>query len=80
MTTQLRLNADVVCADGPAGHLTDAIFDPATEQVRHLVIEMNGFGHAQHLVPVAVLDTAAGGRVRLRCSLAELARTEYFVS
>jgi hypothetical protein len=78
MTTELRLKADVVCADGPAGHLTDVILDPTTENVTHVVVEVKGFGHPQHLVPVALLEAGAGREVRLRCSRAELAQTEYF--
>jgi sporulation protein YlmC with PRC-barrel domain len=78
MTTQLRLNAEVVCADGPAGRLTDIVLDPATEQVTHLVVEVPGYGRPRHLVPVALLQANSGREVRLRCSRAELARTEFF--
>ena len=63
MSTELRLNAQVVCTDGPAGHLTDVILNPSNERVSHLVVELKGFGHFQHLVPVF---TGAGKRHPLR--------------
>jgi hypothetical protein len=78
MTTELRLNARVVCNDGPAGRLTDVVLDPSTDQVTHLVVELQGFGHLQHLVPVALLQVSDRHEVRLGCSRAELAQTEYF--
>src|SRR3979490_706053 len=78
MTTELRLNAQVVCADGPAGHLTDVILEPISDQVTHLVVEVKGFGHPQHLVPVALVQATSAREVRLQCSQAELRQTEYF--
>jgi sporulation protein YlmC with PRC-barrel domain len=78
MQVELRLNAQVACADGPAGRLTDLVLDPTSEQVTHLVVEMPGFGHPRHLVPAVLLQPSAGREVRLRCSRAELARTEFF--
>jgi sporulation protein YlmC with PRC-barrel domain len=78
MSTELRLNTEVACADGPAGRLTDVVLHPATEQVTHLVVEAPGFGNPRHLVPVALLEASAGREVHLRCSRAELARTEFF--
>jgi uncharacterized protein YrrD len=78
MTTQLRLNAHVVCIDGAAGQLTDVILAPNTEQVTHLVVETPGYGHPRHLVAVAVLQSSTGPDLRLRCSRAELEQTEFF--
>ena len=78
MRTGLRLNARVVCTDGPAGHLTDVIRNPSTERVSHLVVELKGFGHFQHLVPVSLVQASADHCVSLRCTLAELANSEFF--
>jgi len=78
MTTELRLNAQVVCADGPAGHLTDVILDPISDQVTHLVVEVKGFGRPQHLVPVTLVQATSTREVRLHCSRAELRQTEFF--
>ena len=78
MTTELRLNAQVVCDDGPAGHLTDVILDPTSDQVTHLVVEMKGFGRPQHLVPVTLVQATSPREVRLQCSRAELRQTEFF--
>jgi uncharacterized protein YrrD len=78
MTTELRLNAQVVCADGPAGHLTDVILDPISDQVTHLVVEVKGFGRTQHLVPVTLVQATSTREVRLQCSRAELRQTEFF--
>jgi uncharacterized protein YrrD len=78
MTTELRLNAQVVCDDGPAGHLTDVILDPTSDQVTHLVVEVKGFGRPQHLVPVTLVQATSTREVRLQCSRAELRQTEFF--
>ncbi len=78
MTTELRLNAQVVCADGPTGHLTDVILDPISDQVTHLVVEVKGFGRPQHLVPVTLVQSTSTREVRLHCSRAELRQTEFF--
>lgn len=44
MRTGLRLNAQVVCTDSPAGHLADVILNRSNERVSHLVVELKGFG------------------------------------
>jgi sporulation protein YlmC with PRC-barrel domain len=78
VSNELRLNAQVICTDGPAGRLTDIVLDPATEQVTHLIVAVPGFGQPRHLVPAALLQASAGREVRLRCSRDELAQTEFF--
>jgi sporulation protein YlmC with PRC-barrel domain len=78
MSNELRLNAQVICTDGPGGRLTDIVLDPATEQVTHLIVAVPGFGQPRHLVPASLLQASAGREVRLRCSRAELAQTEFF--
>jgi hypothetical protein len=81
VTTELRLNAPVTCADGPAGRLTDVVLDPDTEHVTHLVVALHRFGDPRHLVPVTLLESSGAGgarEVRLRCSRRDLARTEFF--
>jgi uncharacterized protein YrrD len=69
-----------MCTDGPAGHLTDVILDPARDVVTHLVVEMKGFGHPHHLVPVSLLQASSARQVQLHCTAAELAQTEFFTA
>src|ERR1700704_1624021 len=78
MSNELRLNAEVMCADGPAGRLTNIVLDPDTDHVTHLVVQTSGYGHPSHLVPAALLHASDGREVRLNCTRTELAHTEFF--
>ena len=42
------------------------------------MVELKGFGHFQHLVPVSLVRASAAHCVSLRCTLVELANTAFF--
>ena len=69
-TTPFTIGADVSCADGVCGRLNRVVFDPVARTVTHLIVGPAGLPHAARLVPVGLVDAAAGG-IRLRCTAAE---------
>jgi len=70
MATEYTLGASASCSDGHCGEVIRTILDPAARTLTHLVIEPRHHEEGGRLVPVALIE-AAGGEVRLRCSLAE---------
>ena len=73
--TEFTLGASASCTDGHCGEVVRTILDPATRTITHLVIEPRHRGAEGRLVPLHLVD-AAGGEIRLRCSLAEFERLE----
>jgi sporulation protein YlmC with PRC-barrel domain len=68
--TEFAIGAEASCVDGSCGEVSRIIVDPATETVTHLVIEPKHRRELARLVPVDLVDAAAGD-IRLRCTLAE---------
>jgi sporulation protein YlmC with PRC-barrel domain len=68
--TEFMMGARASCSDGFCGEVRRVIIDPATETITHLVIDPGHRGQPARLVPLHLVDTAAG-EVRLRCSLTE---------
>jgi sporulation protein YlmC with PRC-barrel domain len=73
--TEFTLGASASCTDGHCGEVVRTIIDPATRTITHLVIEPRHRGAEGRLVPLELVE-AAGGEIRLRCSLAEFVRLE----
>ena len=68
--TEFTIGAEASCVDGLCGEVSRIIVDPATDTVTHLVIEPKHRRELARLVPVGLVDAAAGD-IRLRCTLAE---------
>ena len=64
------IGARASCSDGSCGEVRRLIIDPATDTVTHLVIQPGHRREAGRLVPLHLVDTAAG-EIRLRCTLAQ---------
>ncbi len=73
--TEFAMGAKASCVDGPGGKVIRVIIDPATTTVTHLVIEPKHRVGAGRLVPLDLVDSAAGG-IRLRCTVEEFGRLE----
>jgi sporulation protein YlmC with PRC-barrel domain len=73
--TEFAIGTKASCSDGPCGEVRRIVFDPATRTVTHLVIEPKHREQPGRLVPLDLVDTAAG-EVRLRCTLAEFGKLE----
>jgi len=68
--TQFVIGARASCSDGECGVLRRIIIHPDARTVTHLVIEPKHGTQPGRLVP-ADLAEAAGGEIRLRCTIAE---------
>jgi sporulation protein YlmC with PRC-barrel domain len=73
--TEFAIGAEAGCADGPCGKVSGVILDPDTRAVTHLVIDPGHRHGRSRLVPVDLVDSAAGA-LRLRCTLAEFGELE----
>jgi sporulation protein YlmC with PRC-barrel domain len=73
--TPFMIGADVACSDGPCGSVIRVVVDPVARSATHLVVEPEERAGLARLVPLDLVDAAAGG-VRLRCTLEEFERLE----
>jgi hypothetical protein len=73
--TEFTIGARASCTDGHCGEVRRLIIDPAARTVTHLVIEPGHRKQPGRLVPVDLVDTAAGD-IRLRCTIAEFDRLD----
>jgi sporulation protein YlmC with PRC-barrel domain len=69
-TTEFTIGSDASCSDGVCGEVSRVVVDPIARIVTHLVVEPKHGRGSSRLVPLDLLE-AAGGEVRLRCTLAE---------
>jgi len=74
-TVQFTIGAGASCSDGTCGEVTRVIVDPVAEAVTHLVVEPEHRRGLGRLVPLGLIDAAAG-QVRLRCTQAEFEKLE----
>jgi sporulation protein YlmC with PRC-barrel domain len=75
----IPVNAEVKCADGPAGHSIVVILNPITRRVTHVVVKPKGFLHIERLAPVDFVTESTPHKIQLRCTLQELAEMEPFI-
>jgi sporulation protein YlmC with PRC-barrel domain len=64
------IGSDATCTDGPCGHVTRVVVDPARREITHLVIEPAHREGLGRLVPLELLE-GGSPEVRLRCTLSE---------
>jgi uncharacterized membrane protein/sporulation protein YlmC with PRC-barrel domain len=78
--SEISINAQVECVDGPCGQVITLIVDRATRKVSCLVVEDETLPYKpyQRLVPIDQVAEAAGNRVRLRCKREDVAGMEPF--
>lgn len=67
---ELAIGAEVSCSDGFCGKVSRLVIDPAARTVTHVVVEPRQRGEYGRLVPVHLVDAAAGD-IRLHCTIAE---------
>jgi len=69
-TSQFTIGTGVSCSDGAIGRLSRVIVDPLAEKVTHLVVEPEHRRDTGRLVPLDLVDSAAG-EILLHCTKAE---------
>src|SRR5438046_2421448 len=75
---QFQMGVPVMAEDGRAGTLDRLIFDPATEEVRGLVVVQGGLLPHDVVVPLERVVSADGEAVRVRGTVEEIASLEGF--
>ena len=69
-TTEFTIGSEVVCSDGACGELRRVVVNPVARALTHLVVEPRFQEGTGRLVPVELVDSAAG-EIRIRCSMSE---------
>ena len=69
-TEQFAIGAEVSCTDGACGKLSRVVVDPVARVVTHLIVEPRRGHEAARLVPLGLVDSAAG-EIQLNCTSAE---------
>jgi hypothetical protein len=68
------IGVGVICADGDCGRLHRIIIDPASRELRHLVVGRDP--HTARLVPATLVGSAAADAIVLTCTTADFDRME----
>ena len=68
--TEYTIGSEVVCSDGACGDLRRVVVNPVARALTHLVVEPRFHEGDGRLVPIDLVDSAAG-EIRLRCTLSE---------
>ena len=71
----LVIGNDARCSDGYRGEVRAVVIDPAARTVTHIVVEPDGRAGLARLVPLDLVDAAAGP-IRLRCTETEFKRLD----
>jgi sporulation protein YlmC with PRC-barrel domain len=70
-TMQFTIGAEITCSDGVCGDITRVVVDPVARAVTDLVVEPKHRRGLGRLVPLDLVDVAADGKIRLRCTQEE---------
>ncbi len=73
--SQFTIGTEASCSDGAVGKVSRVIVDPLAEKVTHLVVESEHRREPDRLVPLDLVDGAAG-EIRLHCTRAEFEKLE----
>ena len=68
--TQFTIGSEVVCSEGACGDLRRVVVNPVARALTHLVVEPRFQQGTGRLVPIDLVDSAAG-EIRLRCTISE---------
>ncbi len=68
--TQFTIGSEVVCSEGAVGDLTRVVVNPVARALTHLVVDPRFQQGTGRLVPIDLVDSAAG-EIRLRCTISE---------
>jgi sporulation protein YlmC with PRC-barrel domain len=69
-TERFAIGAGVSCTDGACGKLSRVVVDPVARVVTHLIVEPRRGHEPARLVPLGLVDSAAG-EIQLNCTSAE---------
>lgn len=73
------LHAKAQCTDGPGGRVVQAIVNPITGKMTHVVIEESRTPNIERLVPLQAIVDANDDLLYLSCTRQELAQMQPFI-
>jgi sporulation protein YlmC with PRC-barrel domain len=68
--TEFTIGSEVLCSEGACGELRRVVVNPVARALTHLVVEPRFQEGTGRLVPIDLVDSAAG-EIRIRCSMSE---------
>jgi len=78
--TDISLNANVQCSDGPCGQSINVIINPVTHQVTHIAVQDKNLpDNPTYLVPVEKISSAVQNQITLSCNKDEVALMPPFI-
>jgi hypothetical protein len=77
---EIPLGAEIKCADRVCGRSAYLVVNPITDAITHVVVRSAQWPHAEYLVPLDLVLETSPEEIQLRCTAAELEKTEPFVS
>jgi len=75
----IRLNAEVKCAEGLCGHCVGFIVDPISDKVTHLVVKETTGLETERLVPLSHVQEGTPELISLACSWEEFRTMKPFI-
>jgi sporulation protein YlmC with PRC-barrel domain len=69
-STEFTIGSEVLCSEGACGELRRVVVNPVARALTHLVVEPRFQEGTGRLVPIDLVDSAAG-EIRIRCSMSE---------
>jgi uncharacterized protein YrrD len=75
----IRINAEVYCADGECGKSTYVIINPVKEKITHLVVNNRSIFEEERLVPIEYVIESTPDRIYLRCTREVLSKMPPFI-
>ena len=80
---EIPLDVQVVCSDGesrhPIGHSVFVLINPITDQVVHLVVEVENSPNTEYIVPINMIAETSAETIRLKSTVAELEKMPLFI-
>ncbi len=80
---EIPLDVQVECSDGngrhPVGHSVFVLINPITDQVAHLVVEIDNIPNTEYIVPIDMVIETSAELIRLRCTAAEMEKLPVFI-
>ena len=76
---EIPINEKVICADGTCGSCIGVILNPLSQELTHIIVQIQDVSATKVLVPVDMVSESTPLHVKLSCSRLKLAKLEPFV-
>jgi sporulation protein YlmC with PRC-barrel domain len=76
---EIPINEKVICADGNCGSCIGVILNPLSQELTHIIVQIQDVSATKVLVPVDMVSESTPLHLNLNCARLELAKLEPFV-